>query len=364
MLVASILLLPLLAKAQGTLGCFTVSDPPPASVSSASMNPSICIHACSSSLYALIAPSPVDDMAYWCICQRATPSTLSPVVCNEPCSSGASICGGIDLNTGRLGWSAFAVAGASAIQIPATSSAIPIPANSASPPVVISDAATSSITALQAAGVEPATTSATPLGVISGTDLSSTVSSSPPTIPVDETISTMTSTGTMSPKKAGTQARAPPAQTETAFQTSTKHIQESPPLPESSNTPSPPTANITFTAIIAGGSIGFLAILAACVACFWRRRSERKRASITDVLSLYTVDMRQSWKASLQQGLSQPNELPSRMSQASERSFATTVVASETQTRQSTFSAFSAPFSLQRKPSNASSVFRFGAAPK
>ncbi|KAI8610391.1 hypothetical protein BC830DRAFT_1221661 [Chytriomyces sp. MP71] len=358
-----LLQLVIMAQAQGSLGCFAVVNPPPAAVSSATMTPSICINSCSISPYALIAPSPVDDTAYWCICQSAMPSAPSPVICEEPCSSGASICGGIDLNTGRIGWSAFAVAAGSTAQIQAPSSAAPVPVNSSPAPIVISDSPAPSPAASQPAVVVPAVQStSTRAGLTNGSDFIATGSSSSPTMSVNNATATGIAPGTLSSIKAGTQPRAPPA-----AHTTMKNMEENNQSNPSTKTSSSFTLNnTTLIGIIAGGSTTFLAIIAVCGACCRRRRSQRKRASITDVLSLYTIDARQSRKPCIlfQQQQSQPYELPGHRSQVSEGSFATTVVAPERQTRQSTFSAFSAPFSLQRKPSTSSSVFRFGAPTK
>ncbi|KAJ3241542.1 hypothetical protein HDU78_001790 [Chytriomyces hyalinus] len=74
------------------------------------MDAPTCIAACATTQYALIAPSPDDELAFWCACRNDVPQTaLAASMCNEPCSIGTGgICGGINVDQKQLAWSMFA----------------------------------------------------------------------------------------------------------------------------------------------------------------------------------------------------------------------------------------------------------------
>ncbi|KAJ3402404.1 hypothetical protein HDU80_005109 [Chytriomyces hyalinus] len=123
------------------LGCFTMKEKPTVSLTSETMNPTLCAQSCAQSQYVLIAPSPDNRLSVKCACASQIPTTPSQIPCNDKCpgtSTTAGItCGGFDEagSSGTIGWSLYPPS------VPTEKSmkvAVAAPAALASPPAATS----------------------------------------------------------------------------------------------------------------------------------------------------------------------------------------------------------------------------------
>ncbi|KAI8839157.1 hypothetical protein BJ741DRAFT_600117 [Chytriomyces cf. hyalinus JEL632] len=96
-----------------TLGCFTMKEKPTISLTSETMNPTLCAQSCAQSQYVLIAPSPDNRLNFRCACTSQIPTTPSRIPCTDKCpgaSTTAGItCGGFDESGSgsTIGWSLY-----------------------------------------------------------------------------------------------------------------------------------------------------------------------------------------------------------------------------------------------------------------
>ncbi|KAJ3246836.1 hypothetical protein HDU78_006143 [Chytriomyces hyalinus] len=95
------------------LGCFTMKEKPTVSLTSETMNPTLCAQSCAQSQYVLIAPSPDNRLSFRCACASQIPTTPSRIPCNDKCpgalTTAGITCGGFDEtgSSGTIGWSLY-----------------------------------------------------------------------------------------------------------------------------------------------------------------------------------------------------------------------------------------------------------------
>ncbi|KAI8608727.1 hypothetical protein BC830DRAFT_923330 [Chytriomyces sp. MP71] len=134
------------ARAQVLQGCFLKTDPP-ISLTSRSMDPSLCQKRCPSSRYILLAPTLNDEFNFMCSCAANLPTSVSGS-CNMPCPgtfgpSAGVLCGGYRFSQTSVGWSGYAVVQggpAPPVVQPVVPSQAPVPP---APPVQVETAAAS-----------------------------------------------------------------------------------------------------------------------------------------------------------------------------------------------------------------------------
>ncbi|KAI9341717.1 hypothetical protein BDR26DRAFT_1007035 [Obelidium mucronatum] len=96
-------------------GCYAITAAPRIQFQSNGIMPEHCAAKCSSSNYAIIAPTPQNQYEFYCACATALPSfRYSSGSCSFKCPGApqpafAPICGGYDLGVGYIAWSYYPV---------------------------------------------------------------------------------------------------------------------------------------------------------------------------------------------------------------------------------------------------------------
>ncbi|KAJ3401736.1 hypothetical protein HDU80_005773 [Chytriomyces hyalinus] len=240
-----------------SLGCFTFPSPPSLATIKNNMDAPTCIAACATTQYALIAPSPDDELAFWCACRNDLPQTaLAASMCNEPCSIGTGgICGGINVDQKQLAWSMFA-----------TGVVVVVPSPSHHHTISIAPQPTA-----------PAAAAAAPIA--DAPSVQRTQGALDPLDPLSSSISNATSVDITTPLDTVNQQK-----TASTTPSSFTNIMENTPL----------LAGIIVTAVLVLSLIAY-----AVTRWFQAAAKRRKRTSVSDLLTFYTSNEMSSCKRTL-----------------------------------------------------------------